>query len=199
MLDLNTIMSWLIHYGYFILFPIVVIEGPIITVIAGLFLSLGYLNGPLTFIIIIIADTVGDVLHYSIGRISRIGFGQKIINIMGFTEARLKAIENHFVTHPKKTLILGKLAHGVGGGVLIAAGMAKMNLNKFISFNVAATIPKSLILLLIGYFFGQYILKIKNILDYGAIFALSAAFVLVISYLLINRYARKSESALNGK
>jgi membrane protein DedA with SNARE-associated domain len=44
MFSLIQVIGWLVHYKYVVLFPIMVVEGPIITVLAGFLASLGSLN-----------------------------------------------------------------------------------------------------------------------------------------------------------
>ena len=39
-----TVISWLLAYRYAILFPLVIIEGPIVTILAGFLASLGQFN-----------------------------------------------------------------------------------------------------------------------------------------------------------
>jgi membrane protein DedA with SNARE-associated domain len=191
-ISIAKILSLLLGYRYVLLFPIVVFEGPIITVIAGFFISLGYFNGPITYAIIVAADLTGDALHYSVGRLSRYKYAAKIIGFLGINQARLERVERHFEQHPKKTLLLGKMTHGIGGIPLVAAGMARMPFRKFIWINLLATLPKSLVLLLIGYFFGQYVYQIKKYFDIGAILMLILAISLAIFYFVAVRLANKS-------
>ena len=51
--------------------------------------------------------------------------------------------------------MLGKVSHFFGGPVLIAAGMARMKFSNFSGSIFSETLPKSLILLLIGFYFGE--------------------------------------------
>jgi membrane protein DedA with SNARE-associated domain len=190
-ISIAKILSLLLSYRYIFLFPIVTLEGPIITVIAGFFISLGYLNGLIAYAIIVVADLTGDALHYSVGRLSRYKYAAKIIGFLGINQARLEKVEHHFEQHPQKTLLLGKIAHGIGGIPLVAAGMARMPFCKFIWINLLATLPKSLALLLIGYFFGQYVYQIKRYFDVGAFLMLVLAIFMVIIYFIAVRLANK--------
>ena len=186
------IISLLLLYRYAILFPIVVFEGPIVTVIAGFFISLGKLSWLATVFVIVVADLTGDALHYAVGYSSRHRRATKLMAFLGINQKRLEHVERHFKKHPKKTLLLGKIAHGIGGIPLVAAGVAKMPFSKFMFINFIATIPKSLALLFIGYFFGQSLYKINGYLDTGAILILLAAIILAIIYLITSRMADKS-------
>jgi membrane protein DedA with SNARE-associated domain len=59
---LSQIINWLEVYKYFVLFPVTIFEGPIITVIAGYLSSLGFLNFYVAYGVIVLGDTVGDIL-----------------------------------------------------------------------------------------------------------------------------------------
>ena len=60
MFSLDQIIGWLLVYKYFILFPVMVIEGPIITIIAGFLSSLELLNPFLVYVVVVIADLTGS-------------------------------------------------------------------------------------------------------------------------------------------
>ncbi|TSC90975.1 MAG: hypothetical protein CEN90_702 [Parcubacteria group bacterium Licking1014_17] len=190
--SVDEILSLLLAYRYLILFPIVVVEGPIVTVITGFFVSLGHLNAYLAYLVIVVADTTGDALHYLLGRTSRHRYASKIMGFLGINQKRLEHVELHFERHPIKTLLLGKITHGIGGIPLVAAGVAKMPFWRFIKINILVTLPKSLILLLIGYFFGNYIDRINKYFDSTAFVMLAIAIILVIVYFVSVRLAKKS-------
>ena len=139
-----TITAWLIAYRYAILFPLVIIEGPIVTILAGFLASLGQLNFLICYPIIVVGDVIGDVFMYAQGR-----WGGKPAVIrwghyFGIKPEIIVRLEEHFKKHPGNTLVFGKISHFFGGPVLIAAGMARMKFSKFLWFNVLGTLPKSL-------------------------------------------------------
>lgn len=191
-ISLDVIFGWLVQYGYFALFPIVVVEGPIITVIAGFLVGQGIFNPLVAYPIIIIADLVGDVLHYSIGRFAR-GKSLDRWRWIGVTEARVKKLEDLFERHPAKTLIFGKFSHGIGGVALVAAGAARMRITKFIWYNFWGTAVKSIILLGVGLEFGQAYKRIGKIFDYTAIGALIVVILLIAIYVIAGKLGKKLE------
>ncbi len=189
-LSLPHIVALLQHYGYLILFPVVVVEGPIITVIAGFFISLGIFHGAIAYAVIVVGDLTGDALHYAVGRWwDRVSWLARIGRALGYKKEHAEAIERHFTKHLGKTLILGKISHGVGGGVLVAAGIARVDFWKYMWYNFIATVPKSLLLLLIGYYFGSSYVAIDRYFGY---LALGIALLLIIIYLIVRRAARKA-------
>lgn len=186
-MDLTQISQELLNYKYFLLFPFAVIEGPIVTVLAGLMASLGQLSFLFSFIVLVLGDLTGDCLYYLLGRSGKDTLIKRWGKYVGLTEKRITSLEKVFEHHSGKTLFTGKLSHGIGAAFLVAAGIAKMPFWKFLYYNFLATIPKTLILMLVGYYFGFSLTKINNILDFIAALIIGITIALFISYLLIKK------------
>ena len=77
-LDPDAIINELVAQGYVALFLITILEGPLITILGGFLSSLGYFNIYVAYLVILIADTMGDLLGYSIGYLGRKKFAVKI-------------------------------------------------------------------------------------------------------------------------
>lgn len=186
------ISQWLLNYRYLLLFPLIVIEGPVTVITAGILSSLGFLNVFIVYVVAVLGDLVGDALYYAVGR-----FGRRWLDrwgrFIGFSKERLEKMETHFQDHGGKTLIAGKLSHAVGGIVLVSAGIARIPFKKFIFFNFWATLPKSLILLLIGYYFGNTFLHLKHYLDFAWLGTLAITVILFVVYLILRKTAKKLE------
>lgn len=184
------IAQWLLNYRYLILFPLTVIEGPITTVTAGILSSLGFLNAFIVYAVVVLGDLVGDTLYYSIGR-----WGRKPLSrwgrFIGFNKERLEKIDEHFREHGGKTLIAAKLSHAVGAIALISAGISHLPYRRFIFFNFWATLPKSLVLVLIGYYFGNTFLRLQRYFDYAWLGTLVIAIVLLLIYLVLRKAGKK--------
>lgn len=190
MFSLSKIIELLIQYKYFILFPIVVVEGPIVTVIAGFVSSIGYMGLFAAYVIVVFGDLTGDALYYVMGRWGRERFLNRWGKYIGLSLERVVSIEKHFEKHGSKTLLIGKLAHGIGAIFLVAAGLVKMPFSKFIFANFTATLIKSLALLLIGYFFGKAIIKINSILEFISAISISVGIIVVLAFF----YYRKKKA-----
>ncbi|HLD22258.1 MAG TPA: alpha/beta fold hydrolase [Patescibacteria group bacterium] len=188
------IIPWLLHYKYIVLFPLMIIEGPIVTIIVGFLSSLGYFHLSVVYGVIIIGDLVGDSLYYVFGRWGKETLIQRWGKYIGITEERVVYLEKHFENHSGKTLLFGKLAHGVGGAVLAAAGVAKTPYTRFLWYNFLGTIPKSLLLLLIGYYFGRTYVQLNTYLDYTAIMSVLLTVVFLLLYFVMMRVGKKQEN-----
>lgn len=196
MFSLSEIPNLLLQYKYLILFPATIIEGPIITIIAGFLSSLKLLNPFLVFAVAVSGDLTGDCFYYAVGRFGRTGFINKWGKYIGLNAERLEHLEKHFKNHSGKTLVLGKLLHGIGTIFLSAAGAAEMPFLKFVWFNFLSTLPKTFILMIIGFYFGQLAAKINSAFEWTALGIFGAGTLIAIVYFLYFR-DKKSEDPFN--
>lgn len=141
--------------GLLLLFPLAVLEGPIISVLAGWLVRLGYLPLWWTFGVLILADLVGDGVLYAVGRAGNGFLPRGWRSRLGLSEARIAQVADHFRAHGGWTLIGAKLTHSFGFAALVAAGAARMPFPAFLWFNLVGTVPKTLFFLMIGYAVGQ--------------------------------------------
>ena len=177
------LLQWLSHYRYLLLFPLVAIEGPIVTVIAGFLASLGQMEFIIALIIVITGDLAGDTIYYLLGKWGGRPWMKRWGHYIGLNEHRIAKLETHFKKHPAKTLLLGKLAHGFGGPVLAAAGLADLPYLSFFLFNLAPTVPKSLLLFLLGFYFGI----VNNYFNSVIIILFSFSVLLCLLFFMIPR------------
>lgn len=189
MADLNSVIKLVIEYRYLILFPVAVIEGPIISIIAGFLCSGGFLNFLTAYLVLMLADLVGDSLYYAVGRYGGRRFIERWGKYIRLNADKLTATERHFNLHPKKTLFFGK-TQAWGALILVAAGVAKMSYRYFLAINVAATIIKTFLFLLLGYYFGQIYSTLNTYLGYTNLI-LFVVGVLVV-YFFLKRYQKSA-------
>ncbi|PJE76129.1 hypothetical protein COV04_01200 [Candidatus Uhrbacteria bacterium CG10_big_fil_rev_8_21_14_0_10_48_11] len=183
--SLELIVNWLFAYPYLVLFPAVVIEGPIVTVLAGFAVSLGYLNFLLAYTLVVVGDLVGDSLYYALGRWGRDSSLHRWGRLVGVTPERVERLDQHFEAHTGKTLLAGKFMHAIGGAILVAAGAARVRFLTFIWYNLLGTLPKSFLLLLVGYYFGKAYATIDRYLNYtGIAIIILVAFVFLLQFIV---------------
>ena len=74
---------------------------------------------------------------------------------MASVRQRVEVLAPRIRTRAGAMLLFGKLTHSAGFAVLLAAGAAHVKLRRFLAFNLLGTLPKSLLLVLLGYWFGK--------------------------------------------
>ncbi len=197
-LPLARVLPWLIRYKYLLLFPILVVEGPIITVIAGFLVSVGDLNFLRTYALAVTADLIGDSLYYAVGRLGAHRVIDRWGKYLGVTWCQVEKVKRHFDRHVGMSLVLGKLTHGVGGLILLVAGVAEVPYGVFLWFNLVGTLPKSLLFLLVGFYFGHGYEKINTYLNDVALVTGFAVLVAGLAFLLYGAKDRKKVPRPSG-
>ena len=196
-LSTTAIIALLIKYRYFLIFPIAFLEGPIISMVVGFLIYAGYLSGIVAFGLLILADLVGDSFYYFLGRFGRKRFLTKYGRYIGMNEARILVLEKQFEKNHWKILAVGK-TQAIGSLILVAAGVAKAPFDKFLWYNLLGSFPKTLIFILIGYFFGHGYLEINKFSGYTGWASISLSILLVFSYIAVRFYLKK-KNRLNGQ
>jgi membrane protein DedA with SNARE-associated domain len=188
MLTPDDVVRLLEQYGYFFLFLIAIGEGPIITIVGAFLASQGYFNIFAVYAIVTSGDLTGDIVYYAIGRFGRTKLLGRVLTAMGMTDDHFLRLEDYIRLHGIKMLFLAKFTQS-GFLVLPASGAARMPLARFVWYNVLGTLPKSLVLLLVGYFFGYAYNRINGYFAKASLL-IFGTFFLVGAYLLIRRYLR---------
>jgi membrane-associated protein len=188
----SEVLAILEHYKYLVIFPIAVVEGPIIIVISGFLVYLGVLNGVVAYILLVIADVLGDVLYYSIGRFWRGSrWVRKLLGFLGYSEKSEEFLENHFEKHIGKTILISKFSHGIGGAVQVASGIAQVDIREYLLYSFLGTIPKTVLLLFLGYFLGSSYIKINGYLNDIALFTTGFIVCIILVYYFLSKYIKK--------
>ncbi len=167
--------QWLISNGYWLMFLIMILEGPVITAAAAFAAALGFFNIWIVFTLSILGNFLPDIALYAAGYWGRIGLVNKFGRYVGISEKSLARIELMLAKHTIKSLILIKLVPFLASPGLFAAGLMRMNLKKYLTWTLAITIPSSLIYLIIGYYFGAAYGSIIHYAKLGAIIIIAFA------------------------
>lgn len=145
----DTVTIFLAADGLWLLAPLALVEGPIVTIAAAALAAKGILPLPAVIAIATAADLTGDALLWIVGRKLRHalprGLHRRIARTIPPRHMRRKA---------GRILTLGKITHSAGAVVLVAAGMARVPFARFLAFNLAATLPKVAAFAAIGWTFG---------------------------------------------
>ena len=182
-------VALLAQYGYLILFPLAIVEGPIVTVIAGFFVSMHVFNPVIAYLIVISGDFVGDTIFYALGR-----WGSNLVwkrgHHVGLTKERLEYAREKFDANHRKTIVLTKLTQGIGPIGLIAAGNLRIPYRKYILTCLAVTSIQSAVFLTTGVLFGSAYATIEHYMNTFAA-VVSALVLFVVFYLLIRKWRIK--------
>ena len=168
------------------------IEGPTITTAGAFGVALGYFNPFLIFFLSILGDVFPDSLYYWVGRFGRLSLAKKINKKFGISEKRIKNLEKHIEMHGGKAVAILKYTPVLATPGLMLVGAMKMNWWRFIETVLIVTTQRTIVLMLLGYFFGRtydagkYI-NIGKYLRYGAL----APLILLVIFIVFMHFYRK--------
>lgn len=177
----------LAHYGYVVLFPVAVAEGPAAAMIAGAFAASGEFDFLTAFGVLVLADITGDALYYVLGRYSHQRLTRGIGARLGLTEERLDQLREGFVANDWKLLLLGK-TQALGAAILYFAGATRMSFGRFLAWNLVGTLPKVVIFELAGFFIGQGVIHTTRYADVLGIVSSIVALLLIAFYFMAKRF-----------
>jgi membrane protein DedA with SNARE-associated domain len=169
-------------YGYVALLPLAVIEGPAVTVFAAFLAAQGLLDVGLVYVVVVLGDLLGDLMYYAGGRFLL----QRLVTWRGAWAIRLRhrvgVLAQRVRARAGAMLLFGKLTHSAGFAVLLAAGAAHVPIRRFLAYNLLGTLPKSLLFVVIGYWFGRLYIALQGDLRIaGVVGFLLASFVLALA------------------
>ena len=201
MITLNifgTIIDWyMAHMSYLTITILMAIESTFIPLPSELVLPpAAYLasQGELNFFLIVLFATIGCVigalinytLSFYLGRVIIYGLADsKYARIFFINRQKLQHAEDYFIENGNTSTFIGRLIPGVRHLISIPAGLAKMDLKKFILYTFLGSALWNTILSALGYYFGEneellmtYFHELKYVfLVLGEIFILYLVFV----------------------
>jgi membrane protein DedA with SNARE-associated domain len=180
----NEIINLLITYKYIILIPLSIIEGPIVAVIVGFLTTLGIFNFFISYIILVVGDMFGDSAIYAIGRWGS-GLTDKYGHKIGITQKRIELTKDFFREHHHKAVTTSKLLHGIGFTGLLVAGNMKIPYLRYVKTCGTITIIQSVVMLVLGVFFGHAYLQISKYINYYAAIVSVSVLVLILIIVFI--------------
>ncbi len=184
--------AFIATYGLVLLLPLAVIEGPIVSIVAGVLCGRGLLDWYWVYPLLVLGDLGGDALYYAIGRMSH-GWLHRIAPKIGIPVARGEAFADRVKGRAIRMLLIGKWTHAIGGLVLIAAGAARIPLLRFMVINFVATLPKSALLLAIGYWTGGHFQVLMD--RFGAYALVLPVLGIVAACLVLKRRSTGDQAA----
>jgi membrane protein DedA with SNARE-associated domain len=174
----------------FIPFPSEVVVPP-----AGYLAAQGKLNIYLVVVSGIAGSIIGALVNYYLavfmGRALLVKYGRYLF----MPVERLDKMENYFKVHGEITTFVGRLIPAVRQYISFPAGLARMNMPKFIFFTSLGAGIWVVVLAVLGYFVGNNIELIKSNLHPITIITLCVVTVIVVFYVIWHKKRRKNAAA----
>ncbi len=155
-MDIASVTTLVLTYRYWIIFPIACIEGPIFSFFMGTLAALGYFDPFLVYPILVAGDLIPDTALFYLGRRGkRTQLIEKYATKIGVTEGNFAPIERMWNTHPRKMMVIAKLALGLSVPFLVSAGLAGIKPRIYFGVAVPVALLQHIALISLGFYFGN--------------------------------------------
>ena len=195
----KSLADLLANYPILVYFAIALIgflEGPILSILCGIFFRLGFFDIVPLYLALGIGDLAGDFLWYYVGY----RFGHKFIRKFGkyfsVHEKNVTTVIRIFQSYRNSILFISKLTMGLGFSIvtLVTAGMSKIPFMRYAVINASGQIVWTGLLLFIGYAFGHLYASFDGIIS-----RISLIGLLIIVICLMFGFARYIRQELTEK
>lgn len=191
----SPIVSWLLAYRYPIAYPLAIVEGPVLMMISGFLVHLGFFSFWPIFFLTSAGDLTGDIIWYKIGEHGARRLIQKYGRFISLTEDNIERAEQFFRQHQTKILFISKITMGFGFALatLVAAGAMKVPFKKYMMTNILGQFIWTGFLMGIGYFLGN----LYTLVDKGFRWAFLGAMIVIVGFAAygFSRFMRKRFSS----
>lgn len=187
----SPIAAWLLSYRYIIIFPLAIVEGPILMFICGFLLHMGYFSFFPLYFTLVAGDFTADLLWYGVGFYGAKPFVLKYGKYVNLSLETVLKIERLFEKHHDKILFISKITMGFGFALatLVAAGMAKVPFKKYVFYNLFGGFIWTGLLLAGGYFLGNLYAFVDSSLRWAFIGA--TIFIAALALYGFSKFMRK--------
>jgi membrane protein DedA with SNARE-associated domain len=164
-------------WAYLAIAVLVIVEGPIATLVGAVAASAGYLKPSLVFISAAAGNLTSDTLWYLLGYLGSIEWISQYGRYVGLQREQVQRVQVEIEKHVLQILFIAKLTLGFVIPVLIATGLARIPIRRWFGALFAAECIWTGTLILVGYNFGRYIRTMERGLQF---FALGSALIFVV-------------------
>ena len=180
----DALYQFILNLKYPAIFLGAFIEGPTVALIVGVLVKLKVINLGIGFLLHVIGDFSADFMYYGIGLVGGRKFLHKIASFFRFSLEEMEQIKFKVTKHSWKLILIGKITHFLGLPVLIGVGLAHYSWYKFGVINLLATLIKSAILIIIGYFWGHLWRNVDSTLSYLTMIALFIILIQILYFII---------------
>lgn len=152
------------HWTYIVVALLVIVQGPLMTLLAAAAAAAGLLRLPLVFAAGVLGNLAADILWYNVGRAGKIPW------FLRFTaparrpllEKKIASLQAGMSKNATRLLLLAKLSTGFAVPTLIAVGLARVPWKRWFPIAFLGETLWTGSLALIGYFASSYVARFSQ-------------------------------------
>ena len=181
----------IIQYRYLILVPAALLWGLLVCMLVGVAIRVGTLGLIPAYACVMAGELLGDIFWYRVGYHWGEGFVHRFGKYVGLDQSHVDTAKRLFQKYDQRILLISKLTTGFGFAIpiLFTAGMSHMSFWRYMRANLTGQFFWSGGLIAVGYFFGDWYLRVNSAFEKGTI--VSLAIILVLAGLGFAKYIGK--------
>lgn len=195
---INSLGYWGVAGGMMIESACIPLPSEVVLPLGGNMVSAGISTMLNANIAAALGSLVGSLLAYTVGYYGGRPFILKYGKYFFVSEKHFYTAEKTFRSHGSAAVFFGRLLPVVRTFISLPAGIAKMNLPKFMMYSLLGMIPWNFLLIFLGYKFGQeYATVVRPIFhkfEYGVVGILVITVAFVAAKLVADRKKAASKS-----
>jgi membrane protein DedA with SNARE-associated domain len=190
------------HYGYIAIGGFVMLEdfgvpvpGETILIAGAVYAGAGRLNVFAVGLIAVVAAVVGDNIGYAIGRFGGRALVLRFGKYVFLTSERLDKAESFFSRYGGIVVTVARFIEGLRQANGIVAGISQMPWPRFLAFNALGAALWVAVWTSVGYFAGNHIATIYNVITRYSLYVL-IALAAAVAALIIRTVIRRRRKAM---
>ena len=190
-MNIDIVLGYLMTYRYILIIPLTIVEGPIVMVLCGFLLRFGEFDILPLYGALTLADVIGDIGWYCVGRFGGLPFIKRFGHFFSVTEKSLAKTTALFHKYHNRILFISKITMGFGFALvtLITAGIAKVPFKKYLLFNISGQLIWTAVLLGIGYLFGNLYTSINK--GFRDVTLVAICIIVIVLFYGVGKYISK--------
>ncbi len=166
-------------------------EGPIATLMGGAATSSGLLLPLPVFVAVVVGDLTADMGWYSLGRFSKQEWLMRLGPKVGVEPQRIERLTRGIQDYAPRLLFLSKLTVGFPIPTLVATGLSRVPVRRWVGMLVLGELIKSAALVFVGYLFARAIRQAS--LGVQMVALVITAALLAAGVIWVKRHKKKTE------
>lgn len=198
----STLLSpFVARHLYYFLVPAAFVEGPVVAILCGLAVQIGYLNPVVAFGVLIAGDLVPDIFYYWVGRwAATLPRLRRFATRTRLIRENLPSLEELWRAHPFRTMVAAKLTFTLAPAFVVGAGLSAMSFRRFVQASLAFSLPFFGLLFGIGFAIGSAFGYAPHFLKdaptyFGVAGALCLCLIVATAYVARRNFPREAAKA----
>ncbi|MFB6392902.1 DedA family protein [Polymorphospora lycopeni] len=176
-------------HPYLLLGPLVLIEGPAATVVAGALVGAGMARFWPIWLIVVVADVLADSSLYLLGRFGNHRRVAPLLGRLGLPPHRRQRLTTAVRRALPRVVLGAKVVDVAAVPAFLAAGLARAPYRRFLAWVAGASTVRAALLIGAGVLFGQEVAHLLTSPGTGLAVAAGLALAVVATHLITRRLA----------